>query len=445
MSAFSSKPREVVISGVGVICPLGLSGNELWEGICQNRSGIRRFSLVPGTGEGGSGSEEEPVKVAAPIDRFTGNPEDFGPLPAEISKPLRKGLKLMSRESQMAVAAALRALQDAGWKPGMFDPQRCGVSFGCDYLLSVPEEFIAAIAACCEDGRFLFAKWGEAGLGKMNPLWLLKYLPNMPASHIAIYCQFCGPSNSITLREASALVGLGEAERLIADGHVELMVVGATGSWLHPMKMIHALTQQQVACDGDPETACCPFDRRRRGLVLGEGAAAVVVESRESAQARSAPIYGRIVTTAAAAAIGIDGQPHYRRALELVMQRLLERAGRHPEDIAFISAQGLGTRFADREEAQAIARAFGSRSQPVPVVATKSYFGHLGAGSAVAELIAGLMALKHRQLYPIRNYRVPDPDCPIRAAEREELPSPAAFVQLAFTPSGQAAGVLLEG
>ncbi|MCS7238549.1 MAG: beta-ketoacyl-[acyl-carrier-protein] synthase family protein [Thermoguttaceae bacterium] len=437
-----SESRDVVITGVGVVCPLGLTAEELWTGLTEGRYGIGPFSLL-GENSGRLPSAAEPLRIAAPVRQFTGSLDNFGPPPAEIAKSLRKGLKLMCRESQMAVAAALRALSDAGWQPDLFPSDRCGVVFGCDYLLTTPEEFIAAVRACTEDGAFRFALWGEKGLSQMTPLWLLKYLPNMPASHIAIYCQFCGPSNSITLREAGGLVGIAEAARIIAAGHADLMVVGATGSRLHPMKIIHALTQEQVVAGGEPATSCRPFDRQRRGTVLGEGAAAIVLESAESAARRAAPVYGKIVACASACQVGSSWQTDVEGALRQVLQRLISQEGKRRSTISFISAQGLGTRSGDRAEARAIAGVFGQANGAPPVVAAKAYLGHLGGASAVTELIAGLLALRAGELYPIRNFCHPDPECPVNVVRESGMPAGDAFIQLAYTPQAQAAGVLV--
>ena len=215
---------------------------------------------------------------AGPGRQFTGEIDDFGPLEKEAKKAIRKGLKVMCRECQMGVAVAQLALADAALKPGAADPDRSGISFGADYMLSVPEEFSEGIVQCLdEQGRFQFSRWGMEGMTKMSPLWLLKYLPNMPASHLAIYNDFRGPNNSLTLREASANAALGEAYQIILRGGADLMLVGATGTRLHPMKMLHAVQQEEVFTgDGDPAAASRPFDRDRRGMVLGEGAGAVV-------------------------------------------------------------------------------------------------------------------------------------------------------------------------
>lgn len=268
-----------------------------------------------------------PVSVGAAAGQFSGEIDDFGPLEKETKKAIRKGLKVMCRECQMGVAVAQLALADAAWKPGGIDPERVGISFGADYMLSAPEEFSEGIMQCLdEQRRFHFSRWGREGMTKMSPLWLLKYLPNMPASHLAIYNDFRGPNNSLTLREAAANAALGEAYQIILRGSAELMLVGATGTRLHPMKMIHAVQQEEVYLgDGDPAAASRPFDRDRRGVVLGEGAGAVVLEELLSAQARGATIYGEVVAAATSSVAGRRLVAQRDRAMANVLRAVLHR------------------------------------------------------------------------------------------------------------------------
>ena len=128
-------------------------------------------------------------------------------------------------------------------------------------------------------GDFEFTRWGNEGLGEMAPLWMLKYLPNMPASHIAIYNDLRGPNNSLTMREAAGNLAIGEAFRTIQRGHANLMVAGATGTRILPMQAIHALQTEQMAAENcDPTKASRPFDKNRTGMVAGEGAGMVVLE-----------------------------------------------------------------------------------------------------------------------------------------------------------------------
>ena len=245
-----------------------------------------------------------PVHVAAEARQFTGEIEDFGPLEKEQKKQIRKALRVMCRECQMGVAVAQLALTDAAIQVGTIDPDRIGISFGTDYMLSLPEEFNEGIRQCLNgEGKFEFPRWGLEGLPKMSPLWLLKYLPNMPASHVAIFNDLRGPSNSLTMREAGSNLAVGEAYQIIRRGNADAMVCGATGTRLHAMKIVHAVSQEEVACgDGDPTKVSRPFDRNRSGMVLGEGAGAIVIEELAHAQARGATIYGEIVAASSRAA-----------------------------------------------------------------------------------------------------------------------------------------------
>ncbi len=431
--------RRVVITGVGLICPLGSSKQELWGALTTGRSGV---CLLEETGGDGL-----PVRFAAPARQFRDDDvECFGPLDKERKKAIRKGIKLMCRESQMGVAAAQLALADAALEQAAVDPERIGVSFGCDYMLSMPQEFIEGVRQCLDSqGEFDFSRWGTEGMSKMTPLWLLKYLPNMPASHVAIYNDLRGPNNSITHREASANLCVGEAAQVIIRGSADVMVAGATGTRLHPMKTIHAMQQEELADgQGDPAAASRPFDRYRTGMVLGEGAAAVVLEELGHAQARNATIYGEVLASASSAVIRRKMVAHRQRALQRVLIGVLAAAGLTVEDIGHIHAHGLSTRSCDAAEAQAIAQVFAHRKKPVPVTAAKSYFGNLGAGSGMVELIASLLALEEGRLFPILNYATADPECPVAAVTDLSTPAGNSFINLSVTPQAQASAVLIR-
>jgi 3-oxoacyl-[acyl-carrier-protein] synthase II len=429
--------RRVVITGVGAICPLGSTKEALWESLSQGRSGVGFLAPeLRGT----------PLHFGAGAPRFTGEIDDFGPLEKEVKKAIRKGLKVMCRECQMGVAAAQLALADAALKPGTVDPDRGGISFGADYMLSIPDEFSEGIVQCLDAERqFHFSRWGMEGMPKMSPLWLLKYLPNMPASHLAIYNDFRGPNNSLTLREASANAALGEAHQIILRGAADMMVVGATGTRLHSMKMLHAVQQEEVFFgDGDPATASRPFDRDRRGMVLGEGAGAVVLEELAAAQARGAMIYGEVVGAATSSVAGRRLIAQRDRAMANVLLATLRNTGADPGDVGHLHAHGLSTRTCDVDEARAVQEVFGGRATPLPVVAAKSYFGNLGAGSGMVELIASLLALQHGRLFPILNYATPDPECPIAAVRGGDVPPGPSFINLSVTPQGQASAVMVR-
>ena len=434
----SLKQRRVVITGIGLVSPLGSSKEALWEALHQARSGVGPLTILP--------PGAVPVHAAAEAQQFTGEIEDFGPLEKEQKKQIRKALRVMCRECQMGVAVAQLALTDAAIEIGKVDPDRIGISYGTDYMLSLPEEFTEGIRQCLNgEGIFEFPRWGVEGLPKMSPLWLLKYLPNMPASHVAIFNDLRGPSNSLTLREAGSNLAIGEAYQIIRRGNADVMVCGATGTRLHTMKTMHAVSQEEVASgNGDPTKVSRPFDQNRSGMVLGEGAGAVIIEELAHAQARGATIYGEIAAASSRAAAAPRLVARRKLAMANVLRALLHDSGFRPEEIDHLHAHGLSTQSCDAEEAQAIAEAFGPRARTLPVVAAKSYFGNLGAGSGMVELIASLLALRAGSLFPTLNYETPDAGCPIHVVRDGTTPAGRRFINLNVTPQGQASGVIVQ-
>jgi len=423
---------------MGVISPLGNTKETLWEAIAAGRSGVGPLTVVP--------SGALPISVAAEAREFHGVIDEFGPLEKEQKKSLRKGLKVMCRECQMGVAAAQRALQDAGLTPGKYDPCRTGIDFGSDYMLTLPEEFTEGILQCLsETGEFEFSRWASEGMPKMSPLWLLKYLPNMPASHIAIYNDLRGPNNSLTLREASSNLAVGEAFQTIAQDRADIMLAGATGTRLHPMKMLHVVQQEEVAPgNGDPARTSRPFDRRRTGMVLGEGAGAVVLEELTSAQARGATIYAEVLGGGSSSVADRNLVARRDQAMTNALVAALEHTGSTVDEIGHLHAHALSTRSGDIEEARAINQVFGDRSPRLPVTAAKSYFGNLGAGSGLVELVASVMTLRHGRLFPILNYEDPDPECPVAGVTGDHAEPGSTFVNLNVTPQGQASALVIR-
>src|SRR3954454_24160037 len=288
MSSSAGHSRRVVITGLGLISPLGNTPSALWDALVAGRSGVGTTSIMP--------ADRQPLKYAAEAREFTGEIEDFGPLEKERKKAIKKGLKVMCRETRMAVAAAQLALGDAGFAEQPADPEMSGVVLGSDYMLTMPEDYSEGIRKCAGEGEFQYGRWGTEGLGDMAPLWMLKYLPNMPASHIAIYNDLRGPNNSLTMREAAGNLAIGEAFRTIQRGHANMMVAGATGTRILPMQAIHALQTEQMAVENcDPTKASKPFDKARTGMVAGEGGALIVLEEYEPAKARGAPICAELL------------------------------------------------------------------------------------------------------------------------------------------------------
>lgn len=438
MSARPPSPARVVITGIGLISPLGNTPAQFASALAAGESGVRLNEAYA--------KSDAPLRFAGLATQFTGAIDDFGQLPKDRKKAIRKGLKVMCRETQMAVASAQLALADAGLHEASETPERCGVVLGSDYMLTLPEDYLHSVSKCAPDGQqFQYERWGEEGLGEMQPLWMLKYLPNMPASHIAIYNDFRGPNNSLTMREASGLMAIGEAMRIVARGHADQMLAGATGTRVLPMQAIHATQVEPIANDGDSPTAASrPFDKARTGMVVGEGAGMMILESLDHAQARGARIYGELVGFGSSQVCDLDMRGKNDVALANAMTAALRDAGQQPSEVGHLNAHGLATPEADRDEAQAIAAVFGDTATQPPLVAPKANFGNLGAGSGVVELAASLLAKESGALPRVLNYSEPDPTAPVNAVTGADASPGEVFLSVNTTPQGQAAAVCVQ-
>ena len=418
-----------------MVSPLGNSCGEVWQSILSGQSGVGRLSRVP--------AEPLPTCIAGEARGFTGNISEFGELDKLTKRAIKKGLGLMSREIQMGVAAAQHALAEAAFAEDSSDPQRIGTMFGSDYIITEPFEFSRGMLNCLnEDREFEFEKWADNGLRQVEPKWLLKYLPNMPASHVAIYNDLRGPSNSLTVREASANLAIAEAFNIIRRGTADAMVTGSTGSRIHPLRTIHVAMQEQLAAgEGGPATACRPFDADRTGMVIGEGAGVMVLEDMEFAEARGAKVRGEVLGYGSSSVADKNGVPDYKTAIANVLMMALETSGLKAEEIGHVHAHGLSTVSCDAQEAIAIKQVLG---EEIPVVAAKSYMGNLGAGSGIVELVTSMLAIENDALFPVLNFEKPDPNCPISVVTEKQSSGAPTVINVNVTPQGQASAIAVR-
>lgn len=430
-----SSSQRVVITGLGVVSPLGNDPDSLLQSLHDGTSAVGPFSEVP--------LGVLCTDYGAEARGFTGHISDYGPMDKKLQRTIRKGSKVMCREIEMGVAVAQLALNDAGLDVDSRDRDRVGVVYGCDYIMSLPEEFATGISKCLDDaGEFQFSEWGQTGKPEVNPLWLLKYLPNMPASHIAIYNDLRGPNNSITVREASAGAALSEAYSTLVRGHADSLIVGSTGSRIHPLRTLHASLQEKLAANQeDPKVMSRPFDKTRDGSVVGEGAAAMICETLSNAQERSASILAEVVGYGSSAVGKMPDGDFLKQAFVNVLKAALGDAD--PKSIGHIHAHGLGTQECDRQEAEAIREVFGEPAEQPPVTTAKGHMGNLGAGGGMVEAVASLACLGG-ELFPIRNLSELDSDCPINACSENGIPAGDSFINLNITPQGQASATRIQ-
>lgn len=432
----SNEPREVVITGIGIVSPIGIGVEPFWDSLSKGRSGVRHGELFPGFAA--------PDGVGAEVRDFT----DESARKVYL-KEQRKNLKAMCREIQLGVASALLALQESAIDLEKINHERLGVEFGANLMLSPPDVLREGCEACCDEGttRFQASQWAQKGLTKLEPLWLLRYLPNMPACHISISADARGPSNSLTLDDASGNTVIGEAMRIILRGSADVMIVGVTGTNLHPIRTLHqALWDDLARTPSEPERRARPFDLNRAGRVVAEGSCSFILEDRKHAEARGAHIWGRVLGTGSSCVTNERQEGNYRQALAGCMRAALRDANLRPDQIGHINAHGLGTADVDAAEAQAILDVFGDElGRKIPVTAPKSFFGNSGAGSGLLELAASVIGLSHGVIPQTLNYESPDPACPLNiVAGKPQTSSNQIVLNVNVTRVGQAAAAIVE-
>ncbi|HUY89158.1 MAG TPA: beta-ketoacyl-[acyl-carrier-protein] synthase family protein [Pirellulales bacterium] len=419
-----SPAREVVITGLGIICPIGIGTNAVWNSLCARQSGVRPLTCFDTSGAF--------LHFGAEVLNFD---------PKEYVKP-RKSLKVMSRDIQFGVAAADMARTDAGLTDVQLDPERFGVVFGADLMHCQLEDVENAFRRCTVEGRFDFELWGKYAMEEVFPLWMLKYLPNMPACHIAIAHDARGPNNSHSLAEASSLIAMSEACRIIERGHADVMITGGACSRIHPTLWVRSSLLPVSRRNDDPQHASRPFDADRDGFVNGEGAAAFVLETREHALARGAKILASIRGFGNSFEARENGRPLEGAATRRAIAAAMRMADFTPRDIGHVNAHGLSTIDDDRAEARAIR----AELADVPVTAPKSYFGSLGAAAGAVEMVVSLLAFEHGQTPVTLNYERADPECQVNVIHGEPLGGrPATALLLNQAPMGQSAALVIAG
>ncbi|MCE9606616.1 MAG: beta-ketoacyl-[acyl-carrier-protein] synthase family protein [Planctomycetia bacterium] len=417
-----SAEASVVITGLGVVSPLGIGYQASWDALLAGRTGLRRIT------------EFDPVNLRS---KLAGEIVDFDP--AEFVKP-RKSLKVMARDAQLTIAAAGMAREHANLGADDVDPDRFGVLFGGGVIRSPLAEVAGPYAACTDDQGYDFSRWGTDGLATCFPLGMLKLLPNMLACHISIMHDARGPNNTICQGNASGLVAIGEAMRVIQRGQADVMIGGGASSRANAYDLVRLqLTEEVTDCD-DPERACRPFDIDRNGQLMGEGAAALLLENRVHAEQRGAPILAEVLGVGTAGEAVTPSRPFDGTSIRAAVRRALNDAKLSPQEIGFVVAHGLATRAGDFIEATALAEVLPGR----PVLGMKGYMGGLGPADGAVEAAVAVLALDHGHVPPTLHCDRPDPSCPISVIHGRPLTTFArTCVLVTYTLAGQAAALVL--
>ena len=385
--------RRVVVTGLGIICSLGLTLEECWSAIKKGCSGITPISNFC--------SAPLPISIAGEVKNFA--PEQF------IQN--RKSIKVMGRHIQLAVAAAQNAFQDSGLELGNFEPEQLGVSFGTGTLNAEYHDFRDVLSASLNQGELDYHIFGKEAQQQVFPLWLLKYIPNMAASHVSIMLNARGPSNTITTLCTSSAHAIGEGFWMIRNGLADLMITGGSDAQVTPLGMVKFTRLGLLAPNGGtPSEAGRPFDQSHCGMVMSEGAAVLILEELSHALKRKAKTYGEIIGYGAATDTDDPLEAHPDgMALEIAAHHALQDAESRLEEISFVSLAGSGVPFMDIAEARAMSRLFSECACP-PATAPKSMIGHTHAASGAMASLVAVLSLREGLLPPILNLRHPIPD-----------------------------------
>ncbi len=397
--------RRIVITGIGLVTPLGYDTETVWKKLLAGESGVGPITLFD--------AANFPTKIAAEVKNF--DMSVIGENPAEWTR--------QDRHTQFALGAGFKAMVDAGlWdatskqKAFDYDSERMGVYTGAGEGKQDFTHFTEMVLAGLDgdsEATFDMGKFIARGIEILDPICELEQEPNMPAAHLAAMFHAFGPNVNCLTACAASGQAIGEAAQIIKRGEADLMIAGGAHSMIHPFGVtgFNLLTALSTNND-DPHGASRPFDKERDGFVLGEGAAMVILEDLEHAKKRGARIYAELVGYGATSdAFRItDIHPEGRGAVGC-MKKSLEDAGLTIHDVDYINAHGTSTTVNDRTETLAIKTLFGDHAKNVPVSSTKSVTGHLVAAAGGSELIYCVLAIRDGVLPPTINYKTPDPDC----------------------------------
>ena len=373
--------RRVVVTGVGLVCALGIGTDETWKNLLSGQSGVGPITLFDATG----------------FDcRIAGEVKNFDPF-RWIEK---KELKKMGRFIQIALAGADAAVTMAKWKPEQSDLDEVGVyiSSGIGGFDIIEREHWKLV---------------QGGPGKISPFFIPSAIVNLASGHVSIRYGARGPNSATATACSASAHAIGDSFKIIERGAAEMMICGGTEATITPMGVGGFASMKALSTrNDDPSHASRPFDAQRDGFVVGEGAGIVILESLEHAQKRGAEILAEIV------GYGMSGDAyHITQPAEngdgayRVMKAAMKDAKLQPEDIGYVNAHGTSTPIGDAIETRALKRVFGDRAKQVPVSSTKSMTGHLLGGAGGLEAGISVLALRDQILPPTINQETPDPDC----------------------------------
>ena len=388
--------RRIVVTGMGLLTPVGNDVASSWSALLAGTSGAGPITQFDTT--------DHDVRFAAEVKGF------------EVERYLdRKEAKRMDRFAQFAMAAAMEAVQQAGLdqKPAGVDFDRAGVIIGSG---------IGGIATFEEQTRVII----ERGPKRISPFFVPMFIPDIAAGHVSMRYGMRGPNYCTVSACASSAHAIGDAMRIIERGDADIMVAGGTEATVSPLCIAGFANMRALSSRNDsPETASRPFDATRDGFVLGEGAGILVLEELEHARRRGATIYGEV------AGFGQSADAHHLTApapegagAQLAMKAALNDAGVELTDVDYINAHGTSTPANDLNETLAVKAVFGEHAYKLVMGSTKSMTGHLLGAAGGIEAVISTMVCREGRIPPTINFSTPDPACDLNYAHNEGVERP---------------------
>jgi len=388
--------RRVVVTGLGIVCPIGNDKEEVWSSVVEGKCGIAPITHYD--------TSSQKVKLAGEVknldlDRYVD----------------RRESRKMDKYTQFAMAAAEQAMQDSGLLQLDESRERWGVimSSGIGGIGTIENEKVRGI---------------EKGYDRVSPYFIPMSIVNMAAGHIAIRYGLHGMCTSVVTACASAANAIGDSFRHIRDGYGDIMVAGGAEAAITPLCIGGFTSLKALTTATDPERASIPFDAERSGFIMGEGAGALILEEYEHAKQRGAHIYAEI------AGYGTNCDAYHITApspqgigAEKCMRLAMEDAGITPEDVDYINAHGTSTKMNDSCESAAIRRIFSADPMRVCVSSTKSMTGHLLGASAAVEAVITAEAVEKDFVPPTVHYQVPDPECELNVVPGKGHPTKICY------------------
>ncbi|MDB5351038.1 MAG: beta-ketoacyl-acyl-carrier-protein synthase [Planctomycetota bacterium] len=389
--------RRVVVTGMGMVTPLGRDLESTWKSLRESRSGVGPITLF--------NAASFPTKIAAEVKNF-----DL----AEYIGADADRWQDHCRNTLFAIAAATMAVKASGLLDlKSLDPSRFGVYLGSGEGQQDFERFVSLVHKTNEGGKVNTAEFTREGLRSLHPTQEAEQEPGTPAGHLAALFGARGPNANCLTACAASAQALGEATDLVRRGDADVMLSGGTHSMIHPFGVtgFNLLTALSTRND-EPHRASRPFDRDRDGFILGEGAGMLVIEEYEHARRRGATIHGEIAGYGSTAdAFRLTDTHDEGRGAIAAIREAMAQARVNPGDIDYINAHGTSTSVNDSVETLAIKRSLGPAAYQVAISSTKSMMGHLIAAGGAVEAIICLLAMRDGVVPPTVNLDNPDADC----------------------------------